>query len=135
MPKFVNLVENLLVVVGAVACMIPLANIAVNSLSVNCSGLCQTITAQSTMFVQVFIFVVGIGLIFIGRRKYLSKYFENKTGPFRARRVSGVLGEVGDLDFHTPPTGDAPTNLVDSTSSEQLASNGSDSDYKNPFDF
>ena len=135
MPKFANLVENLLVVIGIIACMLPPTKIVVGSFSITCIGLCEAIVVQPTFIVQVVTFAIGLGLIFVGRRKYLSKYFENKRGPFRARRVSGVLGEVGDLDFHTPPTGDAPTNLVESSSSEQLSSNGSDSDYKNPFDF
>tara|TARA_B100000686_G_C16226036_1_gene682540 strand:+ start:176 stop:583 length:408 start_codon:yes stop_codon:yes gene_type:complete len=135
MPRFANLVESMLVVVGIIACIMPPAKIVVSSFSITCIGLCEVIVVQPTIFVQVVTFVIGLGLIFAGRRKLLSRYFENKRGPFRARRVSGVLGEVGDLDFHTPPTGDAPTSLVESSSSEQLSPNGSDSDYKNPFDF
>ena len=79
--------------------------------------------------------LLGLVMIIIGRSRWFSKYLDKRTGPYKARRVSGALGEIGDLDFHTPPTADAPTNLFDSKPNADVQTNGSESDYKNPFDF
>lgn len=53
---------------------------------------------------------------------------------FGGRRISGRLGEVGEMDFDIPPTSEAPRALAKQNGSEKVESSA-DANFKNPFDF
>jgi hypothetical protein len=111
-----------------------------------CGGLCgMVIQATEIIWLAALIILVGLVLVAFGFQRIRNRRRDTRAGTFSARRVSGTLGEVGDLDFHTPPTVDAPANLFGENSTgpgrggaeqgKAASGQGANSEFNNPFEF
>ena len=111
-----------------------------------CSGLCGMVfQATETIWLAALIILSGASLAVAGFYRIRTRQIDDHAGTFSARRVSGALGEVGDLDFHTPPTVDAPANLYaengdghgfgEAGQAGAVPAQGANSEYNNPFEF
>ena len=99
-----------------------------------CGGICEiSETAALMIWPAIGTIILAIVMFTLGLRGELRYQADKVAGTFTARRVSGSLGEVGDLDFHIPPSSEAPLNLVSQSKNETAV--GSDSEFKNPFEF
>lgn len=111
-----------------------------------CSGLCGVVfQATETTWLAALLILSGTSLAVAGFYRIRTRRIDDRAGTFSARRVSGTLGEVGDLDFHTPPTDDAPANLYaengggtvfsETGQTGAVSAQGANSDFNNPFEF
>ena len=117
-----------------------------NLLLAQCGGLCgMVIQATEIIWLAALIILVGLVLVAFGFQRIRNRRQDTRAGTFSARRVSGTLGEIGDLDFHTPPTVDAPANLFGENGTgpgrggaeqgEAVSGRGANSEFNNPFEF
>jgi hypothetical protein len=119
---------------------------SLNPSLVKCGDSCgMVIQITEIIWLTSLIILFGLILVVVGFQRIRNRRMDTRAGIFSARRVSGTLGEVGDLDFHIPPTDDAPANLFGENSagpgrsaSGQAgagAGKGANSEFKNPFEF
>ncbi len=105
----------------------------------------MVIQVTEIIWLTSLIILFGLILVVVGFQRIRNRRQNTRAGTFSARRVSGTLGEVGDLDFHTPPTVDAPANLFGENSTgpgrsgagqgEAVSGKGANSEFNNPFEF
>ena len=111
-----------------------------------CSGLCGIVfQATETIWLVALLILSGLSLAVAGFYRIRTRQIDDRAGTFLARRVSGAMGEVGDLDFHIPPTDDAPANLYaengdgyglgEAGQAGAVPGQGANSEFNNPFEF
>jgi hypothetical protein len=105
----------------------------------------MVIQVTEIIWLTSLIILFGLILVVVGFQRIRNRRQNTRAGTFSARRVSGTLGEVGDLDFHTPPTVDAPANLFGENGAgpgrsgagqgKVVSGQGANSEFNNPFEF
>jgi len=111
-----------------------------------CGDSCgMVIQVTEIIWLTSLIILFGLILVVVGFQRIRNRRQDTRAGTFSARRVSGTLGEVGDLDFHTPPTVDAPANLFGENGTgpgrggaeqgKAASGQGANSEFNNPFEF